>query len=209
MTPDKPTEAPNKHGTERKLIRIRGVRAAPGGWVWMNELIDGWATFPDRSAGGRRLQWLIAIIAVILIPVDVVVTHFDLAMYEGVVSLAIIAMILLFVVVGNLTDSRREIGRWRARNQSMLRAGGKQAFRTAVRTHGRARTVGEMNILLSSMGRTDPVFSKRRIVKSTVDSRWWRTRVVLDLTDDHKITYQVYGMRAPARLAQIFEPGKV
>jgi hypothetical protein len=115
-----------------------------------------------------------------------------------------VVLILALVVVGNLTDGRAEVSRWRARNQSMLRAGGKQAFRSTMRTHGRARTVGEMNILLSSLGRTDPVFSDRRISKCNVQQHWWRTTVHLTLTGNHSLSYRAYGVRAPSKLARVF-----
>ena len=75
-----------------------------------------------------------------------------------------------------------------------------------MRTHGRARTVGEMNILLGSIGRTDPVFSKRRISKYSVDHRWWRTTVDLTLTGNHALRYRAVGLRSPAKLARVFEP---
>ena len=205
MSPDKPVETPSIDvSADRKLIRVRGVRATPGGWVWMNELVDGWATFPDRSAGGRRLQWGIGILILILIPVDVVVSRLGLDGFAAYTSVAILALLLLLAVVGNLTTDRQQFSRWRARNQSMLRAGGKQAFRAAMRTHGRARTVGEMNILLGSVGRTDPVFSMRRIATSSVDHSWWRTTVHLTLTGNHALTYRVYGFRAPGKLARVF-----
>lgn len=193
---------------ELKLTRVRGVRATPGGWVWVNELTDGWATFPDRGAGGRRWQWAIGILIVILFPVDALVQHYsnNLIWPQFSVSAAIIVLILALVVIGNFTDSRKSISRWRARNQSMIQAGGKQAFRSAIRTHGRARTVGEMNILLGSIGRTDPVFSRRRISKCTVDHSWWRTTVHLTLTGNHSLSYRTYGFRSPVKLARVFEP---
>jgi hypothetical protein len=206
MSPDKPAETPSVDiSADRKLIRIRGVRSTPGGWVWMNELVDGWATFPDRSAGGRRLQWGIGILILMLIPVDVVVSRLGLDGYGAGASVAILALLLLLAVVGNLTTDRQQFSRWRARNQSMLRAGGKQAFRAAMRTHGPARTVGAMNILLGSVGRTDPVFSRRRIARSSVDHRWWRTTVRLTLTGNHVLTYRVYGLRSPGKLARVFD----
>lgn len=180
------------------------MRATPGGWVRLSELADGWATFPDRSAGGRRAQWTIGILAVVLIPVDVLVSRLGLAEFEGIVSIAILALLALLVVVGNVTDERTQVGRWRARRQSVLRAGGRQAFRAAVRHSGTVRTVGEMNILLSSLGRTDPVYSTRRIARSSVDRTWWRSTVHLTLTGNHSLVYRVYGIRSPAKLARVF-----
>jgi hypothetical protein len=209
MSSGEPTEtyqSTELSAREPKLIRVRGVRATPGGWAWVNELTDGWATFPDRSAGGRRWQWTIGILIVLLIPTDYLVAHLKLEWFQFGVSAAIVVLILALVLVGNLTDGRAEVSRWRARNQSMLRAGGKQAFRSAMRTHGRARTVGEMNILLGSIGRTDPVFSKRRISTCSVDHTWWRTTVDLTLTGNHSLRYRAIGLRSPAKLARVFEP---
>jgi hypothetical protein len=187
---------------------MRGVRAKPGGWVWINELTDGWATFPDRGAVGRRVQWAIGILIVILIPVDALVEHYlnDLIWPQFGVSAAIIVLILALVAVGSITDDRRAIGRWRARNESAVRAGGMQALRNAIRTHTRARTVGGMNLLLSSLGRTDPVFSRRRIKTCTVDHRWWRTTVDLTLDENHTLRYRATGLRSPAKLARVFGP---
>jgi hypothetical protein len=187
---------------------VRGVRATPGGAVWVNELSDGWATFPDRGAGGRRWQWTIGILIVLLIPVDALLKRYTDALIwpQFAASAAIVVLILALVLIGNLTDARTSINRRKARNDSMLRAGGRQAFRSAMRTHGRARTVGEMNILLGSIGRTDPVFSDRRISTCTVDRRWWRTTVHLTLTGNHSLSYRVIGVRSPARLARVFDP---
>ncbi|HEX3783234.1 MAG TPA: hypothetical protein VHX38_26505 [Pseudonocardiaceae bacterium] len=205
MSSEESTEARTTSALpERKLIRVRGVRAKPGGWVWVNELADGWATFPDRGAGGRRWQWGIGILIVVLFPVDALVQHDNLLWTQFGVSVAIVVLILALVVIGNLTDDRKAVSRWRARNQSMLRAGGRQALAGAIRTHGRARTVGEMNILLSSLGRTDPVFSWRRISTCTVNHSWWRTTVVLRLTGNHSLTYRTYGVRSPGKLARVF-----
>ena len=81
-----------------------------------------------------------------------------------------------------------------------------QALRSAIRTHTRARTVGGMNILLSSLGRTDPVFSRRRISTCTVDHRWWRTTVALTLDENHALRYRTIGFRSPAKLARVFDP---
>ena len=209
MSSGEPTETrqpAESSAREPKLIRVRGVRATPGGWVWVSELKDGWATFPDRSAGGRRWQWVIGILIVVLVPTDYLVAHLKLEWFQFGVSAAIVVFILALVLVGNLTDGRAEVSRWRARNQSMLRAGGKQAFRSAMRTHGRARTVGEMNILLSSIGRTDPVFSKRRISTCSVNHTWWRTTVDLTLTGNHSLRYRAVGLRSPTKLARVFEP---
>jgi hypothetical protein len=82
------------------------------------------------------LQWTIGILAVVLIPVDVLVSRLGPAEFEGIVSIAILALLALLVVVGNVTDERTQVGRWRARRQSVLRAGGRQAFRAAVRSSG-------------------------------------------------------------------------
>ena len=80
MSSGKPTEehkaSAGPAAAEPKLIRVRGVRAKPGGWVWVNELTDGWATFPDRGAVGRRVQWVIGILIVILISVDALIEHY-------------------------------------------------------------------------------------------------------------------------------------
>lgn len=206
MNSQKSTEKPTASVAEPKLVRIRGVRAKPGGWVWVNELADGWATFPDRGATGRRLQWAIGILIVVLVPVDYLANRLNSMWFQFYASAAIIVLILALVLVGNLTDSRVELDRRRARNESMFLAGGKNAFRGAIRTHGQARTVGGMNILLSSIGRTDPVFSYRRIAKCVVDRRWWRTTVELTLTGNRSLGYRAYGLRAPGKLARVFAP---
>lgn len=212
MSSGKPSETPKSSTeppvTESKLIRVRGVRATPGGWVWVNELADGWATFPDRGAGGRRWQWAIGILIVLLIPVDALLKRYTDALIwpQFAASAAIVVLILALVFIGNLTDARTSLSRRRARNDAMFLAGGKQAFRSAVRSHGRARTVGEMNILLSSIGRTDPVFSDRRISKCTLQRSWWRTTVHLTLTGNHALSYRASGFRAPRKLARVFEP---
>lgn len=199
------TESPSR---TPKLIRVRGVRATPGGSVWVNELSDGWATFPDRGAGGRRWQWAIGILIVVLIPVDALLKRYTDALIwpQFAASAAIVVLILALVLIGNLTDARTSVSRRKAHNDSMFRAGGKQAFRGAMRTHGRAQTVGEMNILLGSIGRTDPVFSDRRISTCKVDRSWWRTTVHLTLTGNHSLSYRVIGVRSPAKLARVFEP---
>jgi hypothetical protein len=210
MSSSKPTEEHKESAApaEPKLTRVRGVRAKPGGWVWVNELTDGWATFPDRGAVGRRVQWVIGILILILIVVDTLIEHYfnDVGLTQFILSLAIFALIVALVAVGSITDDRRALGRWRARNDSALRAGGTQALRSAIRTHTRARTVGGMNILLSSLGRTDPVFSRRRISTCTVDHQWWRTTVNLTLDENHALRYRAIGLRAPAKLARVFDP---
>ncbi|HJP75132.1 MAG TPA: hypothetical protein VJ914_12735 [Pseudonocardiaceae bacterium] len=210
MTSEKSTEKPKASAppavVEPKLVRVRGVRAKPGGWVWVNELADGWATFPDRGVVGRRLQWVIGILILALIPVDYLAKRLDSMWLQFYASAAIIVLILALALVGNLTDGRVALDRRRARNESMLLAGGKNAFRSAIRTHGRARTVGEMNIFLGSIGRTDPVYSDRRIARCVVDRRWWRTNVELTLTGDHSLGYRAYGLRAPRKLARVFAP---
>jgi hypothetical protein len=61
-----------------------------------------------------------------------------------------------------------------------------------------------MNILLSGLGRTDPVYSTRRIARSSVDRNWWRSTVHLTLTGNHSLVYRVYGVRSPAKLARVF-----
>lgn len=172
--------------------------------MWVSELVDGWAIFTDRGAVGRRIQWGIGVLIVVLILADVVVSHLGLADDASVLSAGVLVSILLLAVVGNLSDDRQVFSRWRARNENMLRAGGRQAFRASMRVHGSARTVGGMNILLGSLGRVDPVYSMRRIAASSVDRRWWRTTVRLTLTGDHAVIYRVYGLRAPSKLARIF-----
>jgi hypothetical protein len=152
------------------------------------------------------VQWGVGGLIVILIVADVVVSRLGLADDAGVLSAAVLVAILLLAVVGNLSDDRQMFSRWRARNENMLRAGGRQAFRASMRLHGSARTVGGMNIFLGSVGRTDPVYSMRRIATSSVDRRWWRTTVRLTLTGDQAVTYRVYGVWAPGKLARVFAP---
>lgn len=70
-------------------------------------------------------------------------------------------------------------------------------------TAGRRKS--EMKILLDSLGRVDPVSSYRRISVCSVEHHRRSTTVELTLTGNHSLTYQVRGIRAPGKLARVFE----
>jgi hypothetical protein len=197
---------PGAASDDRKLIRVKGVRADPGGWVWVSELDDGWATFPDWGAGGRRFQWVGAVLLVVLIALQFPLVDNDWYLPLQVINGGLIVLLIIALwVVGQVTDNRKAAARRQVRYRSMFLAGGRDAVRAAVRSRGRTRTVSEMNILLSSIGREDPVFSKRRITKVAVDRRFLRTSVALTLTGGHSLTYRTRGFRGPVKLARVFE----
>ena len=199
------TPAPERHDNDRKLIRINGVRANPGGPVRFQELLDGWATFTDFGATGRRLQ-RIAVTALIVLFGALAVDEKVIGPSDSQIYLvaAIVAMIVLLWATQLVSDERTFFARLRLRRESALRAGGTKMIRQAVDNHGRVRTVGQMNILISSLGRTDPVFSLKRVRQAQVRKSWWRTTVKLELTNGKELTYRVVGVRAPRKLASAF-----
>ena len=203
---DSAHSTPRTSSDDRKLIRVKGVRAIPGGWVWVSELDDGWATFPDWGAGGRRFQWVGAVLLVVLIALQFPLVDYDWYLPLQIINGGlIVALILALWVVGQVTDDRKAMARRQVRFRSMFLAGGRDAVRAAVRSRGRTRTVAEMNILLSSIGREDPVYSKKRIAKVAVARSLLRTSVALTLTGDHSVTYRTLGFRGPGKLARVFE----
>ena len=202
--------APGRHDGDRKLIRIYGVRADPGGPVRFQELLDGWATFADFGASGRRLQ-RIAVVGLVVFFCALAVDE-KLAPpndLESYLVVAIFAMIVLLWASQLVSDERAFFAKIRLRRESALRAGGTAMLRRAINNHGRARTVGQMNILVSSLGRTDPVFSLKRVRRARVRKNWWRATVVLELTNGGELTYRVVGVRAPRKLAAVFAADRV
>lgn len=199
------TPASEQHDSDRKLIRINGVRANPGGSVRLQELLDGWATFTDFGAGGRRLQRIAVVLLVVLfgaLVVDEKVIGPNGSQIYLVVG--IVAMVVLLWASQLVSDERTFFAKLRLRRESALRAGGTKMIRQAVNAHGRARTVGQMNLLISSLGRTDPVFSLKRVRRAQVRKSWWRTKVTVEFTNGKELTYWVIGVRAPRRLASAF-----
>jgi hypothetical protein len=67
-----------------------------------------------------------------------------------------------------------------------------------------ARTVAATNILLTSLGRTEPVYSIARTRHTAIKQRWWQCTVRIDLTGGHQLTYRARGIRRPTKLARIF-----
>ena len=197
--------APDHSAPERKLIRIKGVQAIPGGPVRFQELRDGWATFTDFGAMGRR--WQYRIIVSIFVLLGILVFHQRVigpSQLDFVFMAGLVALVLLLRTTQLMTDGRSSSARRRLRRESALRAGGTGMLRQAINKHGPARTVGQMNILISSLGRTDPVFSLKRVRHAQVRREWWRTTVTLELTNGKELTYRVVGVRAPHKLAAAF-----
>lgn len=208
MTADKPaTTSASRAPAGRKLLRIKGVRARPGGTVRLAELVDGWATFPDYGANGRRWQRIGVVALVALFIAEYLVERVQgSANVQGILALSIIGLVVLLIASNEISSDRAILARWRDRKASTLRAGGPDALRQALSHQERTRTVGELNVLLSSMGRTDPVFSLKRVRNVRVRTHWWHTTVELELTTETTITYRVLGVRAPGRLARVFGP---
>jgi hypothetical protein len=185
--------------------RVSGVRATPGGAVLVVGLADGWAVFPDDRARFRRAQIACAVGALVAFGIEYLLqrTHTP-GPAEGIVALVGIGLFVVVFSLGDAADWGAARARRRRRAQSTVRAGGRDAVGQAVRRRGRARTVAEMNVLLSSLGRTDPVYSLDRVRRGEVRRRWWQTTVHLHLTGDHQLVYRVVGLRAPVKLAAIF-----
>jgi hypothetical protein len=203
MNADKPSADAQ---TGRKLLRLRGVRVKPGGVVRMAELLDGWATFPDPGAGLIRVQRISLAILVVTTPIAVIVarTHTSGAIAYFLDLVAFLSF-LVVVAFGSTSEDLRDIARWRARRQSTFAVGGSTALRQTLNHVGRTRTVGEMNILLSSIGRADPVYSINRVRHVRVRNYWWHARVDIQLKNDKTLIYRATGIRAPTRLTRIFD----
>jgi hypothetical protein len=194
----------------RKLIRINGVRANPGGPVRFQELRDGWATFTDFGATGRRWQRIMAVSLVVLFGALVFDEKVIGSNYSQVyLIVAIVVLVFLLWATQLVSDEKSFFSGLRLRRESARRAGGTKMLQRAINTHGRARTTGEMNILLSSLGRTDPVFSLKRVRHARVRTTWWRTTVELELANGKGLTYRVVGIRAPRKLAAAFAADRV
>ena len=209
MTADKQNAGPEVLPADRKLIRIKGVRAKPGGVVRLAELTDGWATFPDPGGGARRWQ---RVGLFVLVPLFVALYLSERGVLpfgaQGILALVVLAVIILLVVSNEVSQDVTILARWRIRREATIRTGGRAQLWRVILTQGRARTVGEVNILLSSLGRADPVFSTRRVRHAQVRKHWWRTVVDLELTNNKHVSYRVVGVRAPSRLARAFDPGR-
>jgi hypothetical protein len=211
VTPtDADESSPKRPGDDRKLIRINGVRAYPGCPVRFQELLDGWATFTDFGANGRRLQRILVVCLIVLFGALVVdekvIGPNDTQIY---LIVAIVAVVIVLWATQLVSDEQAFFSRLRLRPESARRTGGAAMLRQAINKHGRARTVGQMNVLVSSLGRKDPVFSLRRVQQAQVRKSWWRTTVTLELNNGKELTYRVVGVRAPAKLAAAFERGRL
>ena len=169
------------------------------------ELLDGWATFTDFGATGRRWQRILVVALIVLfgalVADEKLIGPNDSQVY---LVLAIVAAVVLLWVTQVVSDERAFFSRLRLRRESALRAGGASMLRRAINTHGRTRTVGQMNVLISSLGRTDPAFSFKRVRQAQVRKSWWRTTVTLELTNGKELTYRVVGVRTPQKLATTF-----
>ena len=195
----------NDAHTPRKLARVSGVHATPGGWVHLIELEDGWAVFTDNRARYRRWQGACALGLVLALGAEALLQHgHGPAAAEGVLGFAAIGLLVLIISIGQLSDQRAAADRRQTRRHSMWRAGGRDAVRQALRHVGPARTVGEMNVLLTSLGRTEPVYSLAGTQHIGVEQRWWRSVVSIDLAGGHQLVYRARGIRRPTELAQIF-----
>lgn len=205
MDTDDPSGAPSPAPPIRKLTRVSGVRATPGGWVRLIELDDGWVAFADHRAPYRRWQGVCAVALLLALGAEALLQHgYGPVAAEGVLGLAAVGLLLLIMAIGLRADQRVAAQRWSTRVDSMWRAGGRDAIRQAVRHAGRAHTVGEMNVLLTSLGRTEPVYSHAATRRTAVEQHWWRSTVRIDLTGGHQLRYRARGVRRPMKLAQIF-----
>lgn len=194
-----------KSEQNRRLAKVSGVRVQPGTSVRLIELIDGWAVYPDPGATSRRWQRTAFAVLVMLVVVEYLLVQWRApSQVEGPLAIVIIALFFGLVIGNELSDDLALFGKWRARQQSALRAGGNRALRQALRFRGRARTVGEMNIMLSSIGRTDPVYSFKRVKRADIRRQWWRTVVAVEFVSGRTVTYQVRSPRAAAKLARLF-----
>jgi hypothetical protein len=173
--------------------------------VILAELEDGWALFPDRRTRYRRWQIVCAVGLVVVLASEWLLRHgYGPVAAEAVLGLVGFGLLLLIYVIGQVGDDRAFGDRRRLRGESLLRAGGRSAVRQSMRHLGRTRTVGELNIALSSLGRTDPVYSTSRIRDVEVRRQWWRTVVDVELKNSRRVTYRVSGVRGPVKLARLF-----
>ncbi len=65
-----------------------------------------------------------------------------------------------------------------------------------------AQTVGEMNILLNALGRTDPVISAKSVTSGAVRRRRFHAVAEVELDGGDRLSYRVWGPRASDRLAE-------
>jgi hypothetical protein len=192
----------------RRLVRVSGVWGMPGGWVTLVELEDGWALFPDRRTRYRRWQVVCAVGLVVVLGLEWLLQHgYGPVAAQAVLGLLGFGLLLLIFVIGQVGDDRAAGDRRRLRRESLLRAGGRGAVRQSMRHLGRTRTVGELNIALSSVGRTDPVYSTSRVRDVEVRRHWLRTVVDVELKNGRRIVYRVRGIRGPVKLARVFADG--
>jgi hypothetical protein len=208
MSADDRTEPVTAASVDRRLVRVSGVLAMPGGWVTLVELVDGWVLFPDRRTRYRRWQVVCAVGLVVVLGSEWLLQHgYGPVSAEAVLGLVGFGLLVLIFVIGQVGDDRAAGDRRRLRRESLRRAGGRSAVRQSVRHLGRARTVGGMNVALSSLGRADPVYSTSRVRGVEVRRRWWQTVVDVDLKNGHRVTYRARGIRGPLRLARVFDGG--
>lgn len=208
MDIDDATGTPSTAAQPRKLTRLSGVRATPGGWVHLVELDDGWAVFADNRARYRRWQGACALALLAVLGAEALLQYGHSPAAQGVLGLVAFGLLVLIISIGQLSDERTAADRRRSRANNMWRAGGRDAIRQAVRHVGRARTVNDMNILLTSLGRTDPVYSLARTRRTTINQRWWQSTVRIDLAGGHQLVYRARGIRRPTKLVQIFCGGQ-
>lgn len=192
-----------------RIPHIKGVRASPGGVVQFQELQDGWATFPDFGGRIRRWQrWGCTVAVASVIGATACAKAGD---HSAGVALAgvFVAVMLLVMSTGTVSNEQSFLARWRLRRDSELRAGGRDMLRAAIAHAGRAETAAKMTVLVSSLGRTDPVYTFRRIRRARVRNGAIWASVRLELDNDTTLTYRVLGWRAPGRLARAFGPPRV
>jgi len=205
MDTDDSTGAPSPASPIRKLSRVSGVRATPGGWVHLIELDDGWVVFADNRARYRRWQGVCALALLLTLGAEALLQHgYGPAAAQGVLGLAAIGLLVLIISIGQVSDQHAAADRRGTRARSMWRAGGRDATRQAMRHAGRARTVGEMNILLTGLGRTEPVYSHAATRRTAIEQHWWHSTVLIDLAGGHQLQYRARGIRKPTTLVQIF-----
>jgi hypothetical protein len=188
---------------DRKLLRA-AVRSEPGGWVRVVELADGWVVFPDVRGTLRRWQWFFGIGIFVMGGLEWLPRHgFGPDYLQAVFAFGAIGCLIVLVSLGQASDTRAGRERRRIRRESVLLAGGMGAQKQAFAHMGRARTVAEMNVLLSSLGRAEGVYSARRIRGAEIRRRWWGTVVDLDFGKGH-VVYRSLSVRAAGKLARIF-----
>ncbi|HEX4725067.1 MAG TPA: hypothetical protein VH333_21320 [Pseudonocardiaceae bacterium] len=205
MGTDHSTGAPFPVLPIRKPLRVSGVHATPGGWVHLIELEDGWVVFADNRAGYHRWQGACALALIPVLGTLALLEHGSGPVdAEAALGFAAFGLVMLIMSIGDGADRRASADRRRTRAQSTWLAGGRGAVQQAVRRTSGARTVAEMNVLLTSLGRTEPVYSIARTRHTEIKQHWWQCTVRMDLAGGHQLVYRARGIRRPTKLAQIF-----